>query len=75
MEQNRQAPVTLSVALGGSVGTCPSTGPRQQELQEQARRVWRKPTKEHLDLSLGGLERRGVPDNTSETGPAPFLTD
>lgn len=68
MEQNRKAPATLrpSGGLGPSPAQVQAAG-----AADRGQEVWGRPTKEQLDLSLRGLERRGVPDKTSETGPAP----
>lgn len=68
MEQNRKATATLwpSGGLGPSPAQVQAAG-----AADRGQEVWGKPTKEQLDLSLRGLERRGVPDNTPETGPAP----
>lgn len=70
MELNRKAPATLSVAWR-RVGTLLSTGSDSGSCRQRPGGVRRKPTEEQPELSLGGLERRGVPDNVSETGPAP----
>lgn len=68
LEQNRKAPATLwpSGGLGPSLAQVQAAG-----AADRGQEFWGKPTKEHPDLSLRGLERRGVPDNTSETDPAP----
>lgn len=68
MEQNRKAPAALrpSGRLGPSPAQVQAAG-----AADRGQEVWGKPTKDHFNVSLRGLEGRGVPGRTSETGPAP----